>query len=455
VNLRRKLGTALAATVLVVGSGLVLNVLTPSPAAAHGATMFPGSRQFLCWQHADTGGNPAPTNPMCQGLLANGNDPHWNWFGNLSSSNDGAVPIADGRICDGDDTAPFNFSAINNPGPWPFTHVTAGATYEFRFNNWAAHPGRFDIYLTTQGFNPNSQLNWSDLELIDTVVDPPQSGGPGSLNYYFWDQTLPGNRSGQHIMFIHWVRSDSPEDFFACSDLSFDGGNGEVTIPGDDDPPPPPPPPPCQDPNAAASVPGPALISGISTTGAVASWGQSTGCATAYELVNIEGGGEEVLAEVTGQPAPTTANITGLSPDTAYRVAVRARNDNIGQVTGLTDAAPFTTLSDDDPPPPPPGECTVSYDLNDWGAGFTAEVTVVNNSASTVNGWDLDFSLAAGQSISQVWNAVETATGVSNAAWNSTIGANGGSANFGFLGNPGGASSPNAFTLNGTACAVG
>lgn len=30
-------------------------------------------------------------------------------------------------------------------------------------------------------------------------------------------------------MFIQWVRSDSQENFFSCSDIVFDGGNGEVT----------------------------------------------------------------------------------------------------------------------------------------------------------------------------------------------------------------------------------
>ncbi len=28
---------------------------------------------------------------------------------------------------------------------------------------------------------------------------------------------------------MQWVRSDSQENFFSCSDVVFDGGNGEVT----------------------------------------------------------------------------------------------------------------------------------------------------------------------------------------------------------------------------------
>src|SRR5690606_30203598 len=60
------------------------------------------------------------------------------------------------------------------------------------------------------------------------------SGGPGGLNYYYWDFTFPADRSGYHIVFIHWVRSDSPENFYSCSDVVFDGGNGEVTGIGGD-----------------------------------------------------------------------------------------------------------------------------------------------------------------------------------------------------------------------------
>ncbi len=40
---------------------------------------------------------------------------------------------------------------------------------------------------------------------------------------------LPSGRSGDALLFIQWVRSDSQENFFSCSDIVFDGGHGEVT----------------------------------------------------------------------------------------------------------------------------------------------------------------------------------------------------------------------------------
>lgn len=460
----RRVTVALAAAALAVTGGLMVN---PSPASAHGAQLIPGSRQYLCWVDGlDSTGQISPTNPACQSVQQQaGNDAFYNWFGDLNSSNDGATvgAIPDGRICDGNGGGPFNFTPYNQVrNDWPKTHLTAGDTYQFRHNNWAAHPGRFDVYLTEPGWNQNAPLSWGALELIDTVVDPPQNGGPGGLNYYFWDQTFPSNRSGNHILFVHWVRSDSPEDFFSCSDIVFDGGNGEVT--GINDPNPPPPPPPPDDcPDDPATVPGPAIISGIAATSAVASWGASDGCVTAYELVNTAGGGQQVLATVTGNPPATSVNITGLTPETSYAVAVRARNDNIDQVSALTSSAPFTTLEEGveppPPPPPPPGDCTVSYDVtNDWGQGFQAEVTVTNDSAATVNGWEVAWTFPSGQQITQLWNGNDDQVGadvtVNNVAWNGTLAANGGSASFGFLANPGGGSAPSAFTLNGAACTV-
>ena len=44
---------------------------------------------------------------------------------------------------------------------------------------------------------------------------------------YEWSATLP-DKSGKHIIYSVWERSDSPETFYGCADVNFDGGNGEV-----------------------------------------------------------------------------------------------------------------------------------------------------------------------------------------------------------------------------------
>ena len=136
----------------------------------------------------------------------------------------------DGQICSGGTGGPFDFTAYNaTRTDWPVTHLTSGANIQFQYSNWAAHPGTFRLYITRDGFNPANPLAWSDLVSFASVTNPPQNGGPGALNYYFWNAQLPTGKTGRHILYIQWVRSDSQENFFSCSDVVFDGGNGEVT----------------------------------------------------------------------------------------------------------------------------------------------------------------------------------------------------------------------------------
>jgi cellulase/cellobiase CelA1 len=96
---------------------------------------------------------------------------------------------------------------------------------------------------------------------------------------------------------------------------------------------------------------------------------------------------------------------------------------------------------------------------SDWGNGATISVTIINNSASAVNGWTLAFTFPGNQTITNLWNGTYTQNGASvsvkDAGYNATIGANGGSTNFGFnLNYSGSNAKPTSFTLNGTACTV-
>jgi predicted carbohydrate-binding protein with CBM5 and CBM33 domain len=220
-----------AAAALAVG---MATVYTQSKAEAHGASVFPGSRQYFCYFDALTPqGSLQPYNSACQQAVnQSGTTPLYNWFGNLDPNGQGRTVgyVPDGRICDGGGRGPYDFSPYNAAhANWPKTHLTSGSTIQWRYNNWAHHPGRFDLYITKPGWNPNQPIGWNDLELFTTVNNPPQNGGPGTDGgYYYANVTLP-QRSGYHIIFTHWVRSDSPENFYACSDVVFDGGNGQVT----------------------------------------------------------------------------------------------------------------------------------------------------------------------------------------------------------------------------------
>lgn len=465
----RRAAATLATATIALGGAMLIN---PSTANAHGATTFPGSRQYFCYLDGvenGSGGSLAPQNPACQDAMAeSGTTPLYNWFGNLHPSNDGGTvgSIPDGRICDGGDAGPYDFSPYNEMrDDWPRTHLTAGETYQIRHNNWAHHPGDFNVYVTEQGWDPTSDLAWSDLELIHTETNPPQNGGPGTdEGHYYWDVTFPADRSGDHIVFIHWVRSDSPEDFFSCSDVAFDGGNGEVSglnfDPGEggggQEPPE-------TCPDEAPTVPGEPVISDVTSDSAHVMWSPAEGCVTAYELVDTSQGGADVLAEVTGSPPATMTDITGLEAETTYEVGVRARNDNTGEVSDVSSTVAFTTEAED-VEPPPDGECVVDYQADTWGnsPGFTANVTITNTGDTAIDGWTLEWDYTAGQTVDEPgWSAVVSQSGstvtATHESWNGTIPAEG-SVSFGFNGEAASAGdnpAPDAFTLNGVECANG
>jgi chitin-binding protein len=228
LNLRRRLAAFGAAVVVGVGTALV----APAPAAnAHGVAIIPGSRTYLCYVDGlRQTGEIIPYNPACADAVAQGGQqPLYDWFGVLRSDAGGRTTgyIPDGQICGGGTTKYAAYNAARTD--WPLTHLTAGSTINVHYSNWAAHPGTFRVSITKNGWSPTTPLAWGDLESFWSATDPPQSGPPGALNYYSWNMTLPTGKTGRHIIFIQWVRSDSQENFFSCSDVVFDGGNGQVT----------------------------------------------------------------------------------------------------------------------------------------------------------------------------------------------------------------------------------
>ncbi|MFF7467917.1 glycoside hydrolase family 6 protein [Streptomyces sp. NPDC008092] len=102
--------------------------------------------------------------------------------------------------------------------------------------------------------------------------------------------------------------------------------------------------------------------------------------------------------------------------------------------------------------------CTVDYKIqNDWGAGFTAAVTVTNNSAAK-SSWSVKWSYAGNQQVTSYWNTKLTQSGTAvtanNETYNGTL-ATGGSVSFGFNGSYSGTNAiPTAFTLDGVTCNV-
>ncbi|TWJ22949.1 cellulose binding domain-containing protein [Micromonospora endolithica] len=111
------------------------------------------------------------------------------------------------------------------------------------------------------------------------------------------------------------------------------------------------------------------------------------------------------------------------------------------QGTGATPPPPPTTPPPTAAPPttPPPtgAGCTAAYrTVNTWGGGFQGEVTVTAGAAA-ISGWTVRWTLAGGQTVTQVWNGTLSTSGstaaVTNAGHNGALPATG-STTFGFIG---------------------
>ena len=92
--------------------------------------------------------------------------------------------------------------------------------------------------------------------------------------------------------------------------------------------------------------------------------------------------------------------------------------------------------------------CTYTV-TNNWGSGFTGEIKVTNNTASTVNGWSVSWQ-ESGVSLTNSWNATLSGSNPYTATalgWNAML-APGASASFGFQAN-GTAGAPK---VNGSLC---
>jgi chitin-binding protein len=348
MNVRRKF----VAGAIAVAAGVAVGMFAlPGGAMAHGAMLTPGSRTYLCYKDGLTPqGNIQPNNPACAAAVAqSGTTPLYNWFGVLRSDGGGRTTgfIPDGQLCSGGNAT---FAGYNLPrADWPVTHLTSGASFNFSYNMWAAHPGTFHLYITNGNYSPTRALAWSDLESTPflSVTNPPTRGSVGTENgAYLWTGQLPAGKSGRQIIYSVWTRSDSQETFYGCSDVVFDGGNGNVTGVG-------------------------------------------------------SGGTNPTPTPTTPGPQPTTPRPTTPGPTTP----------------GPTTPGPTT-------PGPGNGACTATFSVvSSWSGAFQGEVKV--SSTAAISNWTVNWAFAGGQSITQLWGGLLTASGanqtVKNQSWNGSV----------------------------------
>ena len=102
--------------------------------------------------------------------------------------------------------------------------------------------------------------------------------------------------------------------------------------------------------------------------------------------------------------------------------------------------------------------CQIASTVTSWTGGLTNSITITNTGPTTVNSWDLAFTLPSGQTITGGWNATFTPSSgqvtATNESHNAAIGASS-ATTIGFQAtHTGNAGKPTAFTLNGVPCTV-
>jgi len=202
------LGAAIPATLVAIA-------LNGGEAYSHGTMSTPVSRVYNCYLE----GPESPDTAACRDAVAiGGTQPLYDWneinIANANGQSRSIIP--DGKLCSAGRAKYAGFDQAR--ADWVATTLPTSGSYTFRFRATAPHRGSFDLYLTRPGYNPTVPLRWSDLDATPflRVTDPVVTDG-----YYTFSGNLPGGRTGRHLIYVVWQRSDSPEAFYSCSDVIF------------------------------------------------------------------------------------------------------------------------------------------------------------------------------------------------------------------------------------------
>ncbi|MFH8792401.1 lytic polysaccharide monooxygenase [Streptomyces sp. NPDC017941] len=181
-------------------------VLSTGGASSHGYTDLPASRQINCAKGVVQGCGSIQYEPQSvegpKGFPASG--------------------PADGKICS---AGVAGFNALNgakapNGGAWPTTKVSGGQNYSFRWQFTARHrTTNFAYYITKPGWNESQPITRASLE-PQPFFNVPYGGQqpPATLSH---SGTIPGGRSGHHVIVAVWNVHDTANAFYACSDVQY------------------------------------------------------------------------------------------------------------------------------------------------------------------------------------------------------------------------------------------
>lgn len=200
--------TAVATAAAVVSTvGVVAGATS---AQAHGAPTDPASRTYTC-RFLE------PNNELCQQAWNSNSQALYDWnevnIGSAAGQHQSLIP--DGQLCS---AGRSKYAAFNTASDkWPVTNLTpdSDGKYTLKWHATAPHAtSYYRVYVTKPSFNINAApLKWSDLDLVF------DSGQTGPEAYPVLRTSLP-DRSSHAMLYTIWQRSDSPEAFYACNDVT-------------------------------------------------------------------------------------------------------------------------------------------------------------------------------------------------------------------------------------------
>jgi hypothetical protein len=159
--------------------------------------------------------------------------------------------------------------------------------------------------------------------------------------------------------------------------------------------------------------------------------------------------GNQIASGVTA----TSYSSTGLTASTTYYYKIEAV-DAAGTSAASAQASATTSSSGGG------SGCTVDYVISPQNSSAFGAAITIKNGSTAITSWTLTWTFANGQTVSQLWNGIETQSGanvtVKNESYNGSIAAGGTLTGIGFNGTWNGTTNavPTAISLNGTACTV-
>ena len=180
----------------------------------HGTVTSPVSRIYNCWQE-----NPQnPESPPCiAAVISHGTQPlyDWNEINQANANGEHELYVFDGNLASGG--RPETYGGMDQiTTEWVATPVSPGP-FTITWTNTAPHATEYyDVYITKESWTSGQPLTWDSLELL--VRTSPSS----AANSVDIPVILPV-RTGKHVIYSIWQRSDSPEAFYSTSDIDFDG----------------------------------------------------------------------------------------------------------------------------------------------------------------------------------------------------------------------------------------